>query len=140
MKWSAERIVKEYKKDISRANMERIAKENDCTLKEIGEFLQQAALEPLKKRPGRPKKQKADKTKKDENQKVRPKVEPVEENKRPHTYLIPPVLENIAKEKIAELRRKCDFFKTKAMEAEIEADELQDFLNGGYCNGQKDGI
>ena len=140
MKWSAERIVEEYKKDISRANMERIAQENDCTLKEIGEFLQQAALEPLKRRPERPKKQKADKTKKDENQKVRLKVEPVEENKRPHTYLIPTTIESMAKAKIEELRRRVEFFKTKAQEAELEADELQDFLNGGYCNGQKDGV
>lgn len=140
MKMTAEEIVKAYNADRSRENMQRIADENGCTLHEIGEFLKDAANMPQKKRLGRPKKQKADKTLDNKNKIMRSKVEPIEENKRPHTYLIPPTLETMAKEKIAELRRKCDFFKTKAMEAEIEADELQDFLNGGYSDGQKDGI
>lgn len=140
MKMSAEEIVKAYNADRSRENMQRIADENGCTLHEIGEFLKDSANMPQNKRPGRPKKQKADKTLDNKNKITCSKVEPIEENKRPHTYLISPLLETIAKEKIAELRRKCDFFKTKAMEAEIEADELQDFLNGGYSDGQKDGI
>lgn len=140
MKMTAEEIVKAYNSDRSRENMQHIADENGCTIHEIGEFLKNAADNPQKKRPGRPKKLKADGTLKDKTKNVRPKVKPIEEELRPHTYLIPPVLETLAKEKIEEFRRKADFFKTKAMEAEIEADELQDFLNGGYSDGQEDGV
>lgn len=140
MKMSAEEIVKAYNEDRSRANMQRIAEKNDCTIHEVGEFLKNAAKTPKKRGPGRPKKKKEDASLKDSFENTSRIVEPIEENMRPHTYLIPPVLETIAKEKIAELRRRSEFFKNKAKESDIEADELQDFLNGGYSDGQKDGI
>lgn len=140
MKMSAEEIVRAYNEDRSRANMQRIAEKNDCTIHEVGEFLKNAAKTPKKRGPGRPKKKKADDSLKDSFEKTSPIVEPIEENMRPHTYLIPPLIEQMTNEKIAELRRKSEFFMTKAKEADIEADELQDFLNGGYSDGQKDGI
>ena len=71
MKMTAEEIVKIYKSDPSKETMQQLAIDNDCTLKDIGEFLkeaaaaktektQQAAEKPAeeKKGPGRPKKTK----------------------------------------------------------------------------------
>lgn len=68
MKMTAEEIVKIYKSDPSKETMQQLAIDNDCTLKDIGEFLkaaaaakteetQQAAEAPAeeKKKPGRPK-------------------------------------------------------------------------------------
>lgn len=76
MKMTAEEIVKIYKSDPSRETMQQLAIDNDCTMKDIGEFLkaaaaakteeiQQAAEKPAeeKKGPGRPKKTKEPKPK-----------------------------------------------------------------------------
>lgn len=75
MKMTAEEIVKIYKSDPSRETMQQLAIDNDCTMREIGEFLkaaakkteeiQQDAEKPAeeKKGPGRPKKTKEPKPK-----------------------------------------------------------------------------
>ena len=69
MKMTAEEIVKIYKSDPSKETMQQLAIDNDCTIKDIGEFLKaaaaakkteeimQAAEAPAeeKKKPGRPK-------------------------------------------------------------------------------------
>ena len=68
MKMTAEEIVKIYKSDPSKETMQQLAIDNNCTLKDIGEFLkaaaaakteeiQKAAEKPAeeKKGPGRPK-------------------------------------------------------------------------------------
>ncbi len=62
MNWTAAEIVEAYQKDPSKANMVRIARENNCTLEEIGNFLKNAAV---KRKPGRPKKSGSETTKKD---------------------------------------------------------------------------
>lgn len=43
MKMTAEEIVKIYKSDPSKETMQQLAIDNDCTLKDIGEFLKAAA-------------------------------------------------------------------------------------------------
>lgn len=43
MKMTAEEIVKIYKSDPSRETMQQLAIDNDCTMKDIGEFLKAAA-------------------------------------------------------------------------------------------------
>ena len=73
MKMTAEEIVKIYKSDPSRETMQQLAIDNDCTMKDIGEFLKAAATSKKteeimqdavktaeapaeeKKKPGRPK-------------------------------------------------------------------------------------
>lgn len=69
MKMTAEEIVKIYKSDPSKETMQQLAIDNDCTLKDIGEFLKAAATAKKteeimqdaeapaeeKKKPGRPK-------------------------------------------------------------------------------------
>lgn len=72
MKMTAEEIVKIYKSDPSKETMQQLAIDNDCTMKDIGEFLKAAATakkteeimqNPItaeapaeeKKKPGRPK-------------------------------------------------------------------------------------
>lgn len=77
MKMTAEEIVKIYKADPSRETMLQLARDNECTLKDIGEFLKDAATP--KKKPGRPRKKPknevCDTTKKDKNKKVVLKVD-----------------------------------------------------------------
>lgn len=83
MKMTAEEIVKIYKADPSRETMLQLARDNECTLKDIGEFLKDAATP--KKKPGRPKgsgrgkktpkNEVCDTTKKDKNKKVVLKVD-----------------------------------------------------------------
>lgn len=77
MKMTAEEIVKIYKSDPSKETMQQLAIDNDCTLKDIGEFLKAAATAKKteeimqdaeapaeeKKGPGRPKKTKEPKPK-----------------------------------------------------------------------------
>lgn len=43
MKMTAEEIVKSFKEDSSRENMQRLADENECSLHDIGEFLKEEA-------------------------------------------------------------------------------------------------
>ena len=140
MKMTAEEILAMYNEDRSRENMKKIADLNNCTMHEVGEFLKAAADTPKKRKPGRPKKPGSKSTKNNKMDNSRKKVEPLPEEKRPKTYLIPEIVETMAKEKIEEFRRKAEFFRTKAQEEDLRADELQDFLNGGFCNGAKDGI
>lgn len=132
MKMTAEEIVAAYKADSSKANMQMLAELNGCSLKEIGEFLQNAAK---KRKPGRPKKLSSEATKRNKNQNLSNKVESLPEEKRAKKYLIPPILESISKEKIEEYRRTAEIHRNKAAELEIQANELQDFLNGGGQNG-----
>lgn len=134
MKMTAEEILEAYNRDISHANMQRIADENGCTIKEIGEFLKAAAAEPQKKKPGRPKGRKntqTDATKKDVSKQTCNKVEPLPDELRAKKYLIPPVIESISLEKIDEYRRLAKIHLDEAKRLELEANELQDFLNGG---------
>lgn len=56
MKMTAEEIAKRYKEDPSRDNMQQLAKENGCSLQEVGQFLKDAAEKENKRKPGRPKK------------------------------------------------------------------------------------
>ena len=140
MKMTAEEILAMYNKDRSRENMQKIADLNGCTMHDIGEFLKAAAVTPKKRGRGRPKKPSGDKTKSNKKSGTRNKVEALPEEKRSQKYLIPEIVENLTREKIDEYRRKADFFREKAAEEELKADELQDFLNGGFCDGAKDGI
>lgn len=140
MKMTAEEILAMYNQDRSRENMQKIADLNGCTMHDIGEFLKAAADTPKKRGPGRPKKPSSEKTKSNKKTDTRNKVEALPEEKRSQKYLIPEIVESLTREKIDEYRRKADFFREKAAEEELKADELQDFLNGGFCDGAKDGI
>lgn len=140
MKMTAEEIVSMYNQDKSRSNMRKIAELNGCTIHEVGEFLKNAASQPTKRKPGRPKSSSTRKTKKDTKSKTRNKVEPLPDELRPKTYIIPPLVESLTKSKIEELRRRSEYFENEAKRLGLEADELQDFLNGGFCDGKKDGI
>lgn len=140
MKMTAEEILAMYNEDRSRENMQKIADLNGCTMHDVGEFLKAAADTPKKRGPGRPKKLSSDKTKSNKKSDTRNKVEALPEEKRSQKYLIPEIVESLTREKIDEYRRKADFFREKAAEEELKADELQDFLNGGFCDGAKDGI
>lgn len=140
MKMTAEEILAMYNEDRSRENMQKIADLNGCTMHDVGEFLKAAADTPKKRGPGRPKKPSSDKTKSNKKTETRKKVEPLPEEKRSKKYLIPEIIENLTKAKIDEFRRKAEFFREKALEEDLRADELQDFLNGGFCDGTKDGI
>ena len=139
MKMSAEEIITEYQKDPSRANMVKIAEANNATLEEIGNYLKDAAAP--KKKMGRPKGSKnrkstrSDKTLKDTSKKTSDKVESLPREMRANKYLIPPLLESIAKEKIDEYRRIAEIHREQAQKLDLEANELQDFLNGGLCDG-----
>ena len=85
MNWTAAEIVEAYQKDPSKANMVRIARENNCTLEEIGNFLKNAAV---KRKPGRPKKSGSETTKKDENEKTPIKSDSIPVEKPAQKYLI----------------------------------------------------
>lgn len=143
MKETAEQIVKRYKADPSRENMQQIALDNDCTMQEIGEFLKDAATP--KKKPGRPKSKEASERKKipseaikkRKNEKVSNKSDSVERKMLAKTYLIPPVMLSIGKEKAEEYRRLAEIHKVKARELELQAIEIEDFLEGGFTDGNE---
>lgn len=150
MKMEADEIVALYKANPTRETMQKIAKANDCTIHEVGEFLRDCAnkSQEVKKRRGRPKKDKAQsrnststqKTKKDNSEKTEIKNESEEAKKRPHSYLIPDLVAKATKEKVEELRRMGRIHSEKAEECFMLANECEDFLNGGYYNGQEDGL
>ena len=135
MKDSIEQIVARYKADPSRENMKRIADDNGCTMKEIGEFLKDASTP---KKPGRPKTPRSEATKKGTNKKVSNKIDSDEGEMCSKKYLIPQIIESITKEKIAELSRLQEIHINKAKELELEIDELKDFLSGGFNYGDKE--
>lgn len=144
MKMTAEEIVEMYDKDRTRDCMQRIADLNDCTIKEVGEFLKNAAQP--KKKPGRPKKEQASKspeceqTLKDNSEKVDNKSESVQGKKPRHSYMIPEVVVQATKEKIEDARRRAKFHEDKAQEYNLIVMECEDFLYGGFCNGEEDGL
>ncbi len=135
MKDSIEQIVARYKADPSRENMKRIADDNGCTMKEIGEFLKDAATP---RKPGRPKSPRSEATKKGTNKKASIKDDSNEGEMHSKKYLIPQIIESITKEKIAELSRLQEIHINKAKELELEIDELKDFLSGGFDYGHKE--
>lgn len=135
MKDSIEQIVSKYKADPSRENMKRIADDNGCTMKDIGELLKNAAI---KKKPGRPKSPRSEATKKGTNKKASIKDNSNEGEMHSKKYLIPQIIESITKEKIAELLRLQEIHVNKAIELELEIDELKDFLSGGFDYGDKE--
>lgn len=144
MNWTAEEIVKSYNTDPSKANMLRIAKENNCTLEEIGQFLKNAAV---KRKPGRPKKNpengkenQTEPTKKDNSEKTSNKSDSVECEKPAQKYLIPEIVVSLTNEHIERLNREIEFFEVKVAEKKLKRDELVDFLKGGFDYGQKDGV
>lgn len=140
MKMTAEEIVKLYNANPCHETMEKIAKANECSIHDVGAFLKSVAETPEKRKPGRPKKPSTDSTKKDESEKSEIKNESDEVKKHPHTYLIPDQIYDITKTKIEELRRMGRFHADKAEEYFMTANECEDFLNGGFCCGHKDGI
>ena len=137
MNWTAAEIVEAYKKDPSKANMVRIAKENNCTLEEIGQFLKNALV---KRKPGRPKKSGSETTKKDENEKTSIKSDSIPVEKPAQKYLIPEIVVSLTQEHIDRLNREIEFFEEKVADKKLRRDELVDFLKGGFDYGQKDGI
>lgn len=144
MKMTAEEIVEMYEKDRSRDCMQRIADLNGCTIKEVGEFLKNASQP--KRKPGRPKKEQeskepeCDNTLKDDFEKLENKVESVPVKKPRHTYMIPEVVVEATKQKIEDARRMAKFHEDKAQEYNLIVMECEDFLFGGFCNGQEDGL
>lgn len=137
MNWTAAEIVEAYQKDPSKANMVRIAKENNCTLEEIGNFLKNAAV---KRKPGRPKKSGSETTKKDENKKTSIKSDSIPVEKPAQKYLIPEIVVSLTQEHIDRLNREIEFFEEKVADKKLRRDELVDFLKGGFDYGTKDGI
>ena len=137
MNWTAAEIVEAYQKDPSKANMVRIAKENNCTLEEIGNFLKNAAV---KRKPGRPKKSGSETTKKDENKKTSIKSDSIPVEKPAQKYLIPEIVVSLTQEHIDRLNREIEFFEEKVADKKLRRDELVDFLKGGFDYGKKDGI
>ena len=137
MNWTAAEIVEAYQKDPSKANMVRIAKENNCTLEEIGQFLKNAAV---KRKPGRPKKSGSETTKKDESEKTSIKSDSIPVEKPAQKYLIPEIVVSLTQEHIDRLNREIEFFEEKVADKKLRRDELVDFLKGGFDYGQKDGI
>lgn len=137
MNWTAAEIVEAYQKDPSKANMVRIAKENNCTLEEIGNFLKNAAV---KRKPGRPKKSGSETTKKDESEKTSIKSDSIPVEKPAQKYLIPEIVVSLTQEHIDRLNREIEFFEEKVADKKLRRDELVDFLKGGFDYGQKDGI
>ena len=137
MNWTAAEIVESYQKDPSKANMVRIAKENNCTLEEIGNFLKNAAV---KRKPGRPKKSGSETTKKDENKKTSIKSDSIPVEKPAQKYLIPEIVVSLTQEHIDRLNREIEFFEEKVADKKLRRDELVDFLKGGFDYGTKDGI
>ena len=147
MKMTADEIFAMYDKNRSRETMQKIADLNDCTIKEVGEFLKDVANRP-KRKPGRPKKEKAEEpiltgieeTKKDKTEESENKVvsEPVKNSR--HSYMIPEVVVEATREKIAEARRKAKYYEEKAEEYNLIVLECEDFLEGGWCSGTEDGL
>lgn len=137
MNWTAAEIVEAYQKDPSKANMVRIAKENNCTLEEIGNFLKNAAV---KRKPERPKKSGSETTKKDENKKTSIKSDSIPVEKPAQKYLIPEIVVSLTQEHIDRLNREIEFFEEKVADKKLRRDELVDFLKGGFDYGEKDGI
>lgn len=148
MKMSAEEILALYNENRSRETMEVIARANDCTIKDVGEFLKAAANQEPKKKPGRPKKDSTqdrnltseEKPKKDTAEKMETKAEILPVNKRHHTYLVPEIVVSMTSEKIKEYRRMAKYHEEKMEEYNLMALECEEFLMGGFCGGQKDGI
>ena len=144
MKMTAEEILASFKSDSSRENMQRLADENGCTMKEIGQFLKDAATP--KKKPGRPKGSKAlksssrENTLKDKEKNASTKEDSFEGIMLARKYLIPPIIKSLTQEKIEELSRLKLIHENKALELKIEIDELTDFLDGGFIDGEEEGI
>lgn len=146
MKMTAQEIVEMYNQNRSRETMQKIAEINGCTIKEVGEFLKEAATP--KRGPGRPKKEKPEELKvpsiektledKTENPEIKSEAVPVKAAR--HSYMIPEVVVEATREKIDEARRKAKYFEEKAEEYNLIVMECEDFLQGGFCNGSKDGI
>ena len=137
MKWSAERIVEEYNHDPSPENMLRIARENDCTLKDVGEYLKNYVQ--LKRKPGRPPKNPAsgektsiDESKINKTKEMSSKDESKQVEMRAHSYLIPELVVSLTKEHIDKLQREIEYFEQSIYEKKLRKAELEDFLNGGF--------
>ena len=147
MKMTAEEILEMFNANRSRETMQKIAELNDCTIKEVGEFLKNAASQP-KRKPGRPKKDKAqeldltgiEEPKENETKEVLIKSGDIPVKKPRHSYMIPEVVVEATREKIAEAKRKAKYYEEKANEYNLIAMECEDFLEGGWCNGTEDGL
>jgi len=147
MKMTAEEILEMYNANRSRETMQKIAELNDCTIKDVGEFLKNAASQP-KRKPGRPKKDKAQepdltsieepKEDKIEKEEIKSETQPVQKPR--HSYMIPEVVVEATREKIAEAKRKAKYYEEKANEYNLIAMECEDFLEGGWCSGTEDGL
>lgn len=140
MKDTVEQIVEKYIANPSRENMHQIAEYNDCTIKEIGQHLKEAAT-PGGRKPGRPKGRKSSSTEptiKHTYSKKSNKSGSNESDNLAKRYLIPPIVESMAKEKAEDLKKLRDIHEAKAKELQLEIDEIVDFLNGGIINGAKE--
>lgn len=144
MKMSAEEITRRYKEDSSHENLERIAAENGCTIREVGLFLREAAKgeneEPKKKRPGRPKKSPEisksspnEETKSNKNKRKSSKVMSAE------CEMPPSIVMELVELKIHELERMIVVFEDKVKELKTQHDELVEFKER-WQNGAKDGV
>lgn len=144
MKMSAEEITRRYKEDSSHENLERIAAENGCTIREVGLFLREAAKgeneEPKKKRPGRPKKSPEisksspnEETKSNKNKRKSSKVMSAE------CEMPPSIVMELVELKIHELERMIVVFEDKVNELKTQHDELVEFKER-WQNGAKNGV
>lgn len=140
MKDTVEQIVEKYIANPSRENMHQIAEYNGCTIKEIGQLLKEAAT-PGRRKPGRPKSRKnssMEPTIKRTSVKKSNKIGSNESDTLAKRYLIPPIVESMAREKAEELKKLKDIHVNKARELQLEIDEIVDFLNGGLVDGAKE--
>lgn len=144
MKMSAEEILRRYNEDSSHENLERIAAENGCTIREVGLFLREAAKgeneEPKKKRPGRPKKSPetsksspSEETKSNKNKKKSSKVKSAE------CEMPPSIVMELVELKIHELERMIVVFEDKVNELKTQHDELVEFKER-WQNGTENGV
>lgn len=144
MKMSAEEITRRYKEDSSHENLERIAAENGCTIREVGLFLKEAAKgeneEPKKKRPGRPKKSpETSKSSPSEETKSNKKKRKSSKVMSAECEMPPSIVMELVELKIHELERMIVVFEDKVKELKTQHDELVEFKER-WQNGAKDGV
>lgn len=139
MKMTAEEIVKRYKADPTRETMLQLAHENDCTIKEIGEFLKDAAARKLGRPKGsgrgkkKPKNEECETTIKDTNKKVTPKMDSLEEEMRPEETSkndIPEEIKNILLDRYNLLEGRAEAHMIALREINEEQKAISSFLWG----------
>lgn len=116
MKMTAEEIVKIYKSDPSRETMQQLAIDNDCTIKDIGEFLKAAATQKPAEAPEREKK-KAGRPKGSSNK---------EKSKKPKE--LPEYVKAALEARLQTLNENRQILLTSLERVNTEAEEITSFL------------